>query len=315
VNITYRFNVIRPKSLDELLTILAKYQRDALPLAGGTDILILIREGRIRPKVLVDMMALKEQLAYIRRSNGYIRIGALTTFEELCESPVFKDVRYAGFAGLCHWFATPYIKSMATIGGNIAVGHSFSDFIILSLVLDAEVRLDSIRGSRWVPISKLYLDKRLLAKSPDEVITEVRFKELPENSSTAFMKFDRRREHIYGYVVTAIYLRLRRTDKVIEDVRIAFDRVSKRFPERALMTEEFLKGKVFTDEVIEEAMNRILPQEMKRKSDFRATAEYRLHLSKILMKRALYLAKARILGERIERIKLPITEFLKLSKT
>ncbi len=256
------------------------------------------------------MWGLRRELSYVEREDGLIRIGALTTVSELCESPVFKDVRYAGVAGLCHWFATPMIRNVATVGGNLAVGHSFSDLILLSLVLDAEVKLVGSSGERTVPVRELYLDKRKLAKNHDEIITEIRFKELPDNSSTVFMKFDRRSEHIFGYIVTAVYLQLE--DGVIKDVRIAFDRVSRRFPERAYRTEGFLRGKEFSKEVIRQAYNEVLPKEMKRKSDFRASGEYRLHLSKVLMKRALYLAKAKILHEPIDKHELPITEYLKI---
>ena len=108
------------------------------------------------------------------------------------------------------------------------------------------------------------------------------------------MKFDYREIIVTGIVTVAAYLRLK--DNIIEDVRIAFDRVSRRIPDRALKTEEYLRGKEFTEEVIRTAYTEILPREMVRKSDFRASGEYRLHLSKVLMKRVLLLCKNRLSG-------------------
>ena len=307
----YRFDVRRPLTLKEASEILHELGEGALPLAGGTDLMILVRERKVRPKVLVDLWELRPKLSYVERGGGIVRIGALTTVKEICSAPELRDVRYAGFAGLCHWFATPYIRSLATIGGNLGTGHSFSDFIPLTLVLDAEVVLHGVNGERIVPVRGLYRDKRVLNKSHDEVIKEVIIREPPERSATVFMKFDRRSEHVYGYVTTAVYLQLAENDEIL-DVRIAFDRVTRRHPERAYQTENYLRGKEFSIDLITYAAREILPKEMRRKSDFRASAEYRLDLSKTIMRRALYLAWAKIVGKPIDIRRFPITEFLRI---
>jgi len=283
-----------PKDLDDALEYLDKNAPDAIPIAGGTDVLIQIREGKLKPKVLVDLSGLKSQLSYVKRVNGKIAIGALTSVAELDESFLVKDKRYLGFADVSAKFASPILKPLATIGGNIGVAVSASDYVTLLHVLNAQVKLVSVKGERVVPLEKLVVEKRTLAKEPNEIIYEVLFDELLENSSTAFMKFDRREMIITGYVTCATYLQLK--NNVIEDVRIAFDRVTRRIPGRAKKTEDFLKGKEFSLDVIRQAYNEVLPTEMKRKSDFRASAEYRLDMSKVMMKRALLKAKSRIEG-------------------
>jgi len=283
-----------PKDLDDALEYLDKNAPDSIPIAGGTDVLIQIREGKLKPKVLVDLSGLKSQLSYVKRFNGKIAIGALTSVAELDESFLVKDRRYLGFADVSAKFASPILKALATIGGNIGVAVSASDYVTLLHVLNAQVKLVSVKGERVIPLEKLIVDKRTLAKEPNEIIYEVLFNELPENSSTAFMKFDRREMIIIGYVTCATYLQLE--NNVIEDARLAFDRVAGRVPGRARKTEDFLKGKEFSLEVIRQAYNEVLPEEMKRKSDFRASAEYRLDMSKVMMKRALLKAKSRIEG-------------------
>lgn len=293
-DIIFRFNVYLPKDLSDALEYLDKNAPDAVPLAGGTDILIQIREGKLRPKVLVDLSGLKDKLSYVKKENGNIIIGALATVEDLAGTFLHKDPRYLGFLDVYKKFASPILKSIATIGGNIGVAVSASDYITLLLVFNAKIKLVSVKGERTVPLSELIVEKRTLTKQPNEIIYEIIFPETSQNSSTAFMKFDRREMIITGYVTTATYLQL--SDGVIEDVRIAFDRVSKRFPERARKTEEFLKGKEFSIETIRQAYNEILPKEMVRKSDYRASAEYRLDMSKVMMKRALLKSKSRIEG-------------------
>ena len=288
----FRFNVYRPKSLDDALELLDKKAPEVLPIAGGTDILVLMREGVVKFKGLIDLWPLRRELAYVKREDGFIRIGALTTISELGNSFLASDKRYLGFSDLTHYFATPYIRNLATVGGNIATAHPLSDVAILLLTLNAEVRLMSVNSDRWVPLEGLYIGKRVLRKEPNELIVEVRFKEKPIRSSTSLMKFDRRKAHIMGYVVVATYAFI--DDGVIRDVAIAFDSVSKPYPGRARLVEEFLKGETISNEVLNKAIRDILSKEMIRISDYRATSDYRLHLSGVLLKRSLLKVKERI---------------------
>ncbi len=262
-------------------------------MAGGTDVLVLARADIIKPKIVLDLWPLRKDLSYVKRENGYVKIGALTTVDELKNTFLFSEKKYQGFVDMYWHFATPYLRTIATVGGNIGTGHPLSDIAILLLTLDAEVKLVSKKGERWIPLTKIYKGKRQLDRKPSELITEVRFKDIPENSSTSLQKLDRRWGHAMGYIVVAAYMALE-GDK-IADVRIAFDSMGRPYPERAFKTEEFLRGKEFSEENIVGAL-KVLETEMKRISDYRAPAEYRLDLSKVLLKRALYLIKSRIQG-------------------
>ncbi|MCD6428248.1 MAG: FAD binding domain-containing protein [Desulfurococcales archaeon] len=289
-----RFDVFVPSSLDDALQFMAREGAEALPMAGGTDLIVLIRSGIVRPKKVLDLWPLRGELAFIKREDGWIRIGALTTIEEISNSFLVKDPRYVGFLDMCKQFATPYLRTIATVGGNIGAAHPLSDVAILLLTLDCEVKLMSVNGERWVRLEGLFLDKRKLAKDPSELITEVRFREIPQNASTAFLKFDRRWGHAMGYIVVAACAQLE--GDIVEEVRIAFDSMGRPFPERAKKTEEFLKGKRLSGDIIRDACSKVLPKEMKRISDYRASAEYRLDLSKVLLKRALLKIKSRVGG-------------------
>ena len=288
----FRFNVYRPRSLDDALEILDREAPEVIPIAGGTDVLVLAREDVIKFKGLIDLWPLRRELSFVRREDGFIRIGALTTINELGRSFLVNDVRYLGFHDLIHYFATPYIRNLATVGGNIATAHPLSDAAILLLTLNAELKLVSVKGERWVSLENLYAGKRVLRKEPNELITEVRFREKPVNSSTSLLKFDRRKAHIMGYVVVATYAYM--DHEVIKDVAIAFDSVGKPYPGRAKLVEEFLKGKSLTNDVLSRAVKEVLIKEMTRISDYRATSDYRLYLSGVLLKRSLLKVKERI---------------------
>ncbi|MGC8982237.1 MAG: FAD binding domain-containing protein [Desulfurococcaceae archaeon] len=291
------FEIYRPSSLDDAVEFLHKHAPDARPLAGGTELLILIRDKKIKPpKYLVDLSPLRKDLSYVKLENGLVKIGALTTVWELSESFLHRDPRYAGFKDVWHKFGTMHLRFVATIGGNIATATDFSDYIVLLLAYGASVKLRSVDGERVVPLEELIADRRQLAARPDELIVEVLFPEPPPRSSSSFEKFDRRQILIAGIANGCSYLHLDEGGK-IADVRISFDMVKgKRIPGRVKPVEDFLRGKVFTEELVTRAAEEVLPRVMEKYTDWWTTAEYRLEMSKVTLKRTLLIAKKRIEG-------------------
>lgn len=290
-----RFNLYRPQSLEDALRYLADMGEEAAPIAGGTEILLLIRDRKIKtPKVLVDLNPLKKQLSYVREDGDVIRIGALTTIADFEDTILHKDKRYAGFVDVYHKFATPAMRYEATIGGNIMSATQYNDYITIGLVYNARVKLVSINGEREMKLEDFIIDKRKTAKRPDELLTEIIIEKAADNASSAFIKFDRRSLLIAGIVTAAAYLELE--GDTIRDVRIAFDMVKKRVPGRAYETEKFLRGKQLTIDTIKEAAYNVLPKEMTRVTDWWTTAEYRMDMSRVALKRALLKAAERIKG-------------------
>jgi carbon-monoxide dehydrogenase medium subunit len=288
------FELYRPSSLEDALVFLEKNAPDAKPMAGGTELLVLLRDRVIKPpRYIVDLSPLRRELSYVKVSGEYVKIGALTTIWELSRSFLHSDVRYAGFVDVFKKFGTMALRFEATIGGNIMTATQYSDYATLLLVYDARVKLLSTRGSRILSLEELLVDKRVTGAKPDELLVEVLFPEPPRSASSAFVKFDRREVLIAGVVTSATYLDLE--GDVIRDVRVSFDMVrEKRVPRRARVTEGFLRGKRFTDEVLFEASERVLSGEMERVTDWWTTAEYRLDMSKVALRRGLYKCYERI---------------------
>lgn len=287
--------MIRPQSLDNALEFLEKNYPDALPLAGGTELLVLIRDKKLAPRYLVDLSPFKKELSYVKLENGYVKIGALTTVYELSEGFLHKDVRYAGFKDVWHKFGTMPIRFSATIGGNIATATDFSDYIVLLLAYDASVRLKSPRGERVVPLEKFLVDRRKVDLKPGEIIVEVLFPEPPKPSSSSFEKFDRRKILIAGLANGACYLHLE--SGVVKDIRISFDMIKeKRIPGRLRPVEEYLKGKELSSDLVEKVAEELIPKYVEKYTDWWTTAEYRLEMTKVVFKRTLTTTMKRILG-------------------
>ncbi|ADV65087.1 molybdopterin dehydrogenase FAD-binding protein [Desulfurococcus mucosus DSM 2162] len=253
----------------------------------------MIRDRRIPvPRFLVDLSPLKKDLSYVKIENGVVRIGALTTLWEISRSTLHRDIRYAGFTDVFKKFGTMAIRFNATIGGNIASATQYSDYITLLLVYDARLRLESASGVREVSLEEFLVDKRTTIIKPNELITEISFREPPSGTSSAFIKFDRRELIIAGIVTGAFYLT--KEGERVKDVRIAFDMVKeRRIPGRARMTEECVIGKTLSESVLREAES-CLEREMKRISDWWTSDEYRLDMSKTSLRRGLLLAEKRI---------------------
>lgn len=291
----FRFDVYVPRDLRDALEAFKIYGEELIPVGGGTDLLVLYRQGLVRFRALLDLWPLRSDLSYVKLEDGLVKIGALTTIDELESSAILKDKRFAGLKDACKWFASPFIKSVATVGGNVGAAHPLSDVTITLLAYDASVRLKSLEGERVIPLKSFYLDKRKTVKRPDELITEVFFNEPPNNASSVFIKLDRRVGHGMGYVAVGVYAEL--NNKLVKEIRIVFDSMGRAFPERALRTEESLRGKELSEDNVSRAVYEVLPKEMSRISDYRASAEYRLYLSQVLLKRALLEAGRRVEGE------------------
>ena len=281
------------ESIEEALEILNR-DSDVVPIAGGTNLLVWARDGKIRLKKVLDLWGLRKQLSYIVVDGDVVRVGSMTTVNELCESRELRKPPLLGLTDVCSTFASPYIRSVATVGGNIESANPLSDIAIFFLTLDARVRLISLNGVREVPLTNYYKGMRSTVRERNELIKEVIITNPPPNSSTAFLKLDKRMGHIMGLAIGAAYAEF--NGDTFKDVRISFDSVSKSFPERAFLTEEFLKGRKFCEEVLMEASESVLPKEMVRYTGRRASAEYRLHLSKVILRR--------ILAKTYERVKL-----------
>jgi len=290
-----KFEVYRPSSLEEALEFLDKHNGEAKPLAGGTELLVQIRDRVVKPKYLVDLSRLKNDLSYVKIEDGKVKIGALTTVYELYTSILGRDRRYAGFNDVFHGFATMSIRFMATIGGNIVTATQYSDYITLLLVYDAYLRIKSLNGERIVKLEDFLIDRRTVDLKSNELLVEIFFDEPGENCSSSFMKFDRRRLLIAGVVTNATYLCLE--DDVVKDVRISFDMVrDKRIPARVKLVEEYLRGRRYSREIVVEAAENILGREMVRISDWWTSGEYRFEMSKITLIRNLERTVERIKG-------------------
>jgi CO/xanthine dehydrogenase FAD-binding subunit len=284
-----------PETMNELLQFLDAHQSGVHLIANGTDLINRIQRKQVNPKVLGDLTGLQE-LKYVMKQDGLIKIGALTTISELIASPVI-DSHYDVMREVAMKFGGPSIINMATVGGNICSASSSEDLLPVLLVLNAVVQVRSIHGERTVSVEDFVTGKRTTGLRPNEILLETRFPQLDADSACSFEKVGMRNSLIIAFVNCAVYLKMDNNSHVIGDARIAFNRISGKIPQRARDTEKNLKGKKLNERSLTDA-TAALRDELKLTSDFRASKEYRTEVACAIFKRTLSHCVEKLSGEK-----------------
>ncbi len=280
-----RFDMYVPANFDDLLAYIDEHpiSNEIHLIANGSDIINRIQRRQLRARTLVDLSGLGE-LNYVKKENGTIRVGALTTISDLIGSPII-DSRLEVFREVASKFGGPAIRNVATVGGNICAASSSEDLLPVLLVLDAKVRLRSKENERVIPIEEFLKGKRQTDLKPNEILVETMFEEVGNWSACAFEKIGMRNSLIIAFVNCAVYLRVDESSR-IEEARVAFNRVAGKTPARAKRTEEQLKGTSITTNNVS-SLESVIKGELRTSPDFRASAEYRSDVACVLLKRAM----------------------------
>lgn len=242
----------------------------------------------------MDLSGLQE-LRYIKREAGRIRIGALTTIADL---EVQRNDSAWGrlLSDVVGKFGSPNIRSVATVGGNICAASSSEDLIPILLVLDAKVRTIHKSGTREIPLQEFLVAKRKTALSANEILAEVSFPEPSARAGCSFQKLGMRNILIIALVSVAAFLETDDTRSKIVQARVALNRLKGKIPQRVESVEEELLSQQLNERTIKSAVER-LGEELALTSDFRASSEYRSEAVKVLLGRALADCQRRILGK------------------
>lgn len=274
-----KMEYMAPSSLQEAFHLLKDYQSKARLLAGGTDLIPQMKKRAITAEIIIDLNRIPG-LAGIEIRGDRLHIRGLTRLAEIKESPLVQE-KAPVLAQAIGLMASPPIRNRATIVGNLCTASPAADTAPPLLVLDALVKMESIRGERIVPLSEFFLGPEKTVKRPDEILTEVIIPVQEGNS--AFMKLGRRKAFTLAVVSAAAFARTRKGK--FEEVRVALGAVAP-IPMRGRKVEEALKGSEVNEQKIVQAAERVR-EEVSPITDVRASAEYRKDMSYVLTKRIL----------------------------
>jgi carbon-monoxide dehydrogenase medium subunit len=238
-----------PTSLQEAIGLLKEYGNNAALIAGGTDVMVKIRNTRKAPGVLISLRRLSD-LRYIKRRDGY-HIGALTTHRMLEQSDLVKS-ELSALHDAASCLGSVQIRNVATLGGNICNAAPSADTAAPLLVLGAKAVLEGPKGRRSVPLTEFFTGTYQTVRRPDEVLVEFDIPEEMGRFGSAYWKHTRRKAMELPLIGIAVAMRLSEDRGKILDARIALT-VAAPTPIRASLAEEFLKGKPYNNEVLQEA--------------------------------------------------------------
>jgi len=217
------FAVCSPDSFDELLKCLRAATPKSKILAGGTDLVIQIREKKYSPDVVIDLSRLGE-LKFIKEEASKIRIGSLTNFTTIAESPVIKKYALC-LAQAAAGVGSVQIRNSGTIGGNVANASPAADSIPALVALGAEILIAGPEGSRAEKIEDFLLGVEKTTLKPDEVITEIAIPRLQGNYRSAFCKLGRRKALAIARINLAVVVRFNDGGDILEEMRIGLGAV------------------------------------------------------------------------------------------
>ena len=268
------FEYVRAGSAGEAIAALAAHGDDAKLLAGGMSLLPLMKLRLATPAVLVDVGRVRD-LSYVRDAGDHVAVGALTRHRDLEISDVLA-AQCAPLRTVAAEVGDNQVRHRGTIGGSVSHGDPASDLPALLLALDATFVVQGPGGERTVAAAAFFRGFLETALEPDELLTEIRVPKSP-GAGFSYQKFQRRAQD--WAIVGAMAVRN-------DDTRVALVNMGTT-PLRAVAVEEAVAGGASIAEAAEQAAEGTEPS-----GDINAAPEYREHLARVLVRRALEAASA-----------------------
>ena len=278
------FALHRAESVEECSRLLAERGPEAMLYAGGTELLVLLKAGFVRPRWLIDVKRVPG-LGGILAEDGDLTIGAIATHREVERSTAVR-ARCPLVAGVARHVANVRVRAVGTVGGNLAFADPHSDLATLCLVFDARVALRSGAASRELPLAEFVRGPYETARRDDELLTAVRLSPWPAGAAGAYVKFG---VHERPTLAVAVAL-------LPGEARVALGCVGPR-PERVARVEAALRGAT-AGEVARRApeLGALAAEGVDAVDDLHGSAEYKRDMTRVFVGRALALAAARLEG-------------------
>ena len=288
------FTLHRPASLEEACALLSDLGEDAVPYAGGTELLLLMKEGLARPAHLVDIKRIPA-LDTIAADDDRVAIGATVTHRALERSAAVR-ARCPVLTAVARHVANVRVRNVGTVGGNIAFADPHSDLATMFLALDAEVELVSPRGRRRMPIADFVRGPWETARAADELVSRIDIAPAAGRTAAAYVKFGIHERPTLGIAV-ALRLGVGADGRAtVVDARIAVGCVNPR-PARVADAEARLRGCDVAD--VHDVANdiaAIAATAADPSDDLHGSADYKREMVAVFTRRALSVAVARARG-------------------
>jgi carbon-monoxide dehydrogenase medium subunit len=299
-----KFDYLKPKTLGEALSLLNQHGKKAALIAGGTDVIVMIKQKTMSPGVLISLRGVPglDQIQY----DGTLRIGAMVTHRALEKSDLIRKA-FSALADAVDALGSIQIRNVATIAGNICTAAPSADTATPLLVLGAQVKIKSLKEEKTVPIDEFFMGPGETILKKGEIVTELVIPKPLPNTGSAYWKHQRRLAldlPILGVSalltldkstvscsdmlcttspISSILHTMEQDELTCKDVKIALG-VAAPVPIRATKAENLLRGKKISDELLEEVAE-TAAKEAQPRDTIRGEAWYRRDMIRVLVKR------------------------------
>jgi len=298
------FDFLKPKTLEEAIALFAQYGEKAKWIAGGTDVIVMIKQKTMSPDVLISLREIQglDQIDY----DGSLSIGPMVTHRAIEKSEIIRK-NFSALTDAVDYLGSIQIRNVATLGGNICTAAPSADTATPLLVLGTQVKIKSPKEERTLPIGEFFKGPGETVLKSGELVRELTIPKPLPNTGSAYYKLQRRLAldlPILGVSVllsldkdkvtcsdmlctaspiSSILHRMEEDEIVCKEVRIGLG-VAAPTPMRAVKAEALLRGKKLSDELLEEVAN-TASQEGQPRDTLRGEAWYRKDMIRVLVKR------------------------------
>lgn len=273
------FKYQKADSVDEALSLM---DDDSRILAGGHSLIPSLKLRFDEPGMLVDISSIDE-LRFIRENDDHISVGAATTHAEIAASELLQS-KLPVLAYGAGKIGDIQVRNRGTIGGSLAHADPAADYPGITLACNASVVVKGKNGERIIPSTDFFQGLFMTALGEGELITEIRFP-LKDLTGSAYLKFE---QPASRYAIVGCAVCLKEDKGTCEDIAIGINGLTNRAI-RAEMVERALKGKKLDDKNIEAAVSHVADN-IDVSSDLFASSEYRTHLARVYVKKAILAA-------------------------
>ena len=278
-----KFTHLKPKTLQEAISLLSQYNGKSKIIAGGTELVNRMKEKLITPEYVIDITYIPglDKIEYDVKSG--LKIGALCPLIDIECSSLVKE-KHDAFARAVHTIGSVQVRNLGTIGGNLCNASPSADSAPILIGLDARVRIFGPAGERVVELKDFFTGPGQTVLKSAEILVSIEVPNSPPRSAAVYMKQSLRRAMDLAVVGVAVVLSLAPDDS-LADIRIVLGAVAPT-PIRAVKAEALIRGKKLDSGLIREAA-RLASDEAKPISDVRSSKEYRNDMVEVLTERAL----------------------------
>jgi CO/xanthine dehydrogenase FAD-binding subunit len=278
-----KFTYLVPKTLDEAISMHQSHGERAKYVAGGTDVLVKIKDGKLAPAYLISLKhILAQDRPFLNGETGELYVGAFMTHRSIELSSLIQ-LRYPILHDAVRNIGSVQIRNVATIGGNLVNAVPSADGAVPLIALDGQANIYGAKGSRSMDLIRFFLGPGQCDLERGEILTEVVVPPQLPRTGGAYVKHGRREAMELPMLGVGVLLSLEADMSTCAKARIVLG-VAAPTPMRALQAEKFLTGKPITEGNLEEA-GRLAGEESRVRDTIRGVAWYRREMVGVLLKR------------------------------